>query len=52
MMDYESALQAAHELYCSSDYTLQQALENMNSLKGEIEGMIEALETDIKQEGG
>ena len=50
-MDYDGALKAVQELFSNKDYTLKEALENMQGLQREIGSFISCLEHDIEQAG-
>lgn len=47
---YEKALKAINELFNDDSVNAQIALDNMTSLRDEIETFIDALETDIDNE--
>lgn len=50
-MDYDGALKAVQELYANREYTMEEALENMQNLQSEIGTFMSCLEHDIEQAG-
>lgn len=48
---YEAAVNAANALHADRSVSMEKALDNLENLRDEIQGLIDAVESDIEQNG-